>query len=294
MLGRTAGMAFALPLLYFGFRGRLQGPLRRRLAIMLGLGGCQGLIGWWMVRSGLKQDTLVHPEDPRVSPYRLATHLSMAFSLYALLVWTSADILAAIKPELYAPKQALRPKLLGSLHTRALACCVFVGATALSGAFVAGNDAGRAFNDWPMYAEQWTPEGITDFEPFWRNFFENTAMVQFNHRNLAYGTLFCVGSMVLAARAPAVWRALPAISRGGVTALVAGVATQASLGIGALMNYVPVWLGSVHQVGALTVWTIALGLVHSLRVVQLRNGALALLPLLSVMPEQEHHASPDE
>jgi len=292
MLGRTAGMAFALPLLYFGFRGRIQAPLWRRMGLMLGLGGCQGLIGWWMVRSGLKKETLVHPEDPRVSPYRLAVHLSMAFTLYALLTWTAADIFAALKPELYMAKNALRnnAKLLGSLHARALACTVLVGSTVMSGAFVAGNDAGRAFNDWPMYAEQWVPEGITDFKPFWRNAFENTAMVQFNHRNLAYTTLLCAGSVLLAARAPGMWGALPAASRAGVTALVAGVTAQASLGVTALMTYVPVWLGSVHQVGALTVWTITLGLLHSLRVVRLRNGAMALLPLMSLLPEDECQA----
>ena len=149
MLGRVVGLAFGLPLAYFWTRGRLTPWLKPRALGLLGLGGCQGLIGWWMVRSGLNTDLLPErqKQDVRVSPYRLATHLTMAFVTYSGLIWCGLETLGS--------KQAVGAGLKHAAKltpiARGAACLTLV--TAISGAFVAGNDAGMAFNVWPYMVD---------------------------------------------------------------------------------------------------------------------------------------------
>lgn len=273
MLGRTVGLAFLLPAAYFAMRGRLTGTLRRRCAALGLLGAAQGGIGWWMVKSGLSEDLLVRANQPRVSPYRLTVHLSMAFSLYAGLIWTAADIFKATRPQLIrlvadtgntinitALTQALK-----KLSGRSAFATLIVGATVVAGALVAGNDAGRAFNDWPFYAERNFPEGSLEMEPWYRNFTENSGLVQFNHRNLAYASIITVGLTLAAARNPLLWTTLPPTIRRLVLAVKAIVLAQAALGITTLMTYVPTELGSLHQCGALALWTAALLLANLTR-----------------------------
>ena len=143
---------------------------------------------------------------------------------------------------------------------------VALGVTILSGAFVAGNDAGRAYNDFPLMAGRWVPEEIWDASLGVRNFFENTATVQFDHRVLATTTGISVGAVALAARRPALlWASLPAASKTAVMAMVGVTASQYALGVTALWNYVPVYLGVAHQAGALSTWTAAVYLLHGLR-----------------------------
>jgi cytochrome c oxidase assembly protein subunit 15 len=262
MWGRGLGLVFGVPLLVLVATRRVPPGLGPRLGGMLALGGAQGLVGWWMVKSGLEHERFKAHEVPRVSPYRLAAHLTGAFTLYSLLVWSALDVLrgapgAALAPGAAAATRALRPWALGTAGV--------VGVTALSGAFVAGNDAGRAFNDWPLFAGRAVPEGVWDPALGARNLFENTATVQFDHRALAYCSLGAVGALHAAvARAggraslpPAVWR--------GAAALAAAVAAQATLGVVTLITYVPVSLGAAHQAGALGVWTAALYLLHGLK-----------------------------
>ena len=149
MLGRVVGLAFGLPLAYFWTRGRLTPWLKPRALGLLGLGGCQGLVGWWMVRSGLNTDLLPErqKQDVRVSPYRLATHLTMAFVTYSGLIWCGLETLGS--------KQAVGAGLKHAAKltpiARGAACLTLV--TAISGAFVAGNDAGMAFNVWPYMVD---------------------------------------------------------------------------------------------------------------------------------------------
>ena len=149
MLGRVVGVAFGLPLAYFWTRGRLSSWLKPRALGLLGLGGCQGLIGWWMVRSGLNTDLLPErqKQDVRVSPYRLATHLTMAFITYSGLVWCGLEQMGGQK----AIGEGLRHAAKLTPVARGAACLTLV--TAISGAFVAGNDAGMAFNEWPYMVD---------------------------------------------------------------------------------------------------------------------------------------------
>jgi cytochrome c oxidase assembly protein subunit 15 len=261
MWGRGLGLVFGAPLLALAVARRVPPGLGPRLGAMLALGGGQGLVGWWMVKSGLEHDRFKPHEVPRVSPYRLATHLTGAWLLYSLLVWSALDVLrgapGALAPGAAAATRALRPWALGAAGV--------VGVTTLSGAFVAGNDAGRAFNDWPLFAGRWVPEGLWDPALGARNLFENTATVQFDHRALAYSSLAGVGALHAAvARAGGRAALPPPVWRGAV--LVAGaVAAQATLGVATLVTYVPVALGAAHQAGALGVWTAVLYLLHALK-----------------------------
>jgi cytochrome c oxidase assembly protein subunit 15 len=261
MWGRGLGVVFGVPLLALAAARRVPPGLGARLGGMLALGGAQGLVGWWMVKSGLEHERFKAYEVPRVSPYRLAAHLTGAWTLYSLLAWSAMDLLraapAAAAPGAAAAARTLRPWALGAAGV--------LGVTTLSGAFVAGNDAGRAFNDWPLFAGRAVPEGVWDPALGARNLFENTATVQFDHRALAYASVGAVGALhAAAARAGGRAALPPPLWRGAV--LVAGaVAAQATLGVATLVMYVPVALGAAHQAGALGVWTAVLYLLHGFK-----------------------------
>ena len=281
MLGRTIGVAFAVPLAYFVARRRIGAPLARRLGVMFTLGGAQGAIGWWMVRSGLHEKTMTVTEKgtAHVHPRRLATHLSMAFLLYTLLLDTalgqmpsSAAAAAARGAHFDAMLKAL-PEASASA-ARAAARNVRLGAIVVSGsvattivfgAFVAGNDAGHAFNDWPMYAERWFPEGAFELTPLYRNIYDNSGLCQFCHRSAAYFTVAGAGAVAYAANSGAAAAALPLTCRRFAAALGFAALAQASMGVATLMLYVPIPLAAAHQAGSVVVWTCALGVVRSLR-----------------------------
>ena len=156
---------------------------------LLGLGAAQGLVGWWMVKSGL-EEVPDRTREPRVSPYRLAAHLSMALTLYSGLMWQGWT---ALNPTTVAGSKLLplRGPALGVAHVVAL--------TVFSGVLVAGNDAGRAYNDWPFYNEEWLPDKMLKLTPTWRNFLENTGTVQFDHRTMAYTTLGATTGLAIVA-----------------------------------------------------------------------------------------------
>eukprot|EP00939_MAST-03C_sp_MAST-3C-sp1_P001328 g1328.t1 len=271
MLGRATGLAFALPLAYFGATRQIPKWLWPRLFGMFALGGTQGLIGWWMVKSGLHEETLVHKyEVARVSPYRLATHLTLAFGLYSILTWTVMDLLRPFPSSLHfaaASDKTLTGPLrhLRNLRFSALGSGGLVIATVVAGAFVAGNDAGRAYNTFPLMNGEFFPSEGWKMSPWWRNVFENSALVQWNHRMLGLTTGGAIFSTLLYARSGSVWPLLGSTSRIAIGAFAGVAACQISLGITALLYYVPVEIGSAHQVGALTLWTTALVLAHSLR-----------------------------
>ncbi|MCL7043141.1 hypothetical protein MKW94_015427 [Papaver nudicaule] len=172
MWGRGLGIMFALPFSYFVRKGYMTFQLGVRLSALFALGAGQGFIGWWMVKSGLEEPTSEHV--PRVSPYRLAAHLSSAFGIYSGLLWTA---LSVVMPE---PPSDTVAWVRGAAKIRRFAIPVsfVVGNTAISGAFVAGNDAGHAFNTFPKMGDTWFPEDILSMEPIMHNFFENTATVQ--------------------------------------------------------------------------------------------------------------------
>jgi len=281
MFGRVVGVAFTGPLIYFAARGRITPQLRGRMALLFAMGGSQGLVGWWMVRSGLNEKDggwvkEGQSREVRVSPYRLASHLCMAFSIYSLLLYTAFDVLypkatqlslASVPPKIAAKLPALRASAAGT------AGVVFV--TAMSGAFVAGNDAGCAFNTWPDMDGQFLPDAAVEGQltPAWRNFFENTALVQFDHRMLAYSSIGAVATTYALARRGNVWAVLPMPTKVAMNGLVGMVTAQAALGISTLLMYVPIELAACHQAGSLVLLSFATLGAHSLRAVPLAAGA---------------------
>ncbi|KAK9806783.1 hypothetical protein WJX72_002648 [[Myrmecia] bisecta] len=231
MWGRVLGLAFAGPALVFAARGYINRPLAQRLGLLFLMGGTQGLVGWWMVRSGLEAP----PSEwdvPRVSPYRLAAHLTSAVVIYSMLMWTALTLAfpvpsAAMSSETAAAGAAV-------LRRWAHPVTGIIALTALSGAFVAGMDAGHAYNTFPKMAGRWVPEDYFAL-PGWRNAFENTAAVQFHHRVLAVTTLTSVGTLWWAHRAAV----LPRPARLLLNGLAVMTAAQVTLGISTLLLHVP-------------------------------------------------------
>lgn len=268
MMGRAVGVAFTLPGLYFAARGMIPRSLYPRLGLLFTLGGGQGLIGWWMVKSGLDMNP-EQKKEIRVSPYRLATHLSMAFTTYGLLLWTGLQLLqpAEMMKQIAAtlPKEvmtAAKSSRRFAIHNGAL-----IALTVLSGAYVAGNDAGHAFNTFPKMGDDWIPQEILDMTPMWRNFFENIATVQFDHRILALSTVTAIGLMyrqALTAINGSYFKALPPLARLAYHAVAGMSVAQVGLGISTLLLYVPIPLAAVHQFGSLTLLSLVTVLVHSL------------------------------
>ena len=247
LLGRLIGVAFLLPLLWFALRGKIERRLVPRLIGIFVLGGLQGAMGWYMVKSGLV-------DDPRVSQYRLTAHLGLAFLIYAAMFWTALDLIP--------PRAAVgsNDRLRGLRRiAAALAGLVFV--LALSGGFVAGIRAGLAYNTFPLMSGHVVPPGMFVIEPWYLNFFNNMATVQFDHRLLAWALAFLVPWFWLHTRR----EAIPQRARLGIHLLVAAVALQIALGIATLLLLVPVALAVAHQAGALLVFTAALFVAHSLR-----------------------------
>lgn len=243
LLGRLIGFVFLLPLIYFAVRRMIDRALLPKLIGVFILGGLQGALGWFMVKSGLV-------DIPRVSPYRLTAHLSLAIVIYGYLLWVAWSLL-------YPKTQKTSPQLRRfGWFTTAL---VFVAI--LAGGFVAGTKAGFAFNTWPLMYGHLVPDGLFALQPWWSNFFENIPTVQFNHRMLAYAVLIVVAVYA--------WFGLREKTSGhtrwGFALLPVTALAQAILGISTLLLSVPVSLGAAHQGGALVLFTVALYLNHALR-----------------------------
>src|SRR5665213_279877 len=237
LLGRVIGMVYLLPFLWFLWRGSLGGELKRRLWGIFALGGLQGVVGWWMVASGLS----VRVE---VSHYRLATHLVLALLIFAAIVWTLRRL--ADRPPAAANWR---------LRTTSVVLLVLTFVQLYLGALVAGLRAGRVFNTWPDIDGGLLPSAARMWfdRPWWRNLFDNTLTVQFEHRMVAY-TLFAL----------AILHAADAIrSRAGMAAingalwLAAAITLQATLGILTLLHQVPIPLALTHQAVAILVLTLA-------------------------------------
>jgi cytochrome c oxidase assembly protein subunit 15 len=245
LLGRLIGVAFFLPFLWFLARRRLDPPLAWKLGGIFVLGGLQGAMGWYMVKSGLV-------DDPRVSQFRLTAHLGLALLIHAAMLWVAVGLLGGRAPGT-AP---------AGLRRAALAFVALVFAMALTGGLVAGIRAGFAYNTWPLMNGAWIPPEILMIEPWWRNFGYNMAAVQFVHRTLA---IVVLGAALLLAwrviRSPAV----PASARTAAWALGAATTAQVILGIATLVMAVPLSLGAAHQGGAVAVLSAAVWLARSLR-----------------------------
>ncbi|XP_076104618.1 heme A synthase COX15-like [Mytilus galloprovincialis] len=253
MWGRLIGLAFLLPGAYFLKKGWISKGMKPRMLALTALLGFQGFLGWYMVKSGLEEKQK-ETDIPRVSQYRLASHLGSAFILYSLFLWSGfTHFLPYNKIEF--TKEMRRIK--GMAH--GMKALIFI--TAISGAFVAGLDAGLTYNSWPKMADRWIPTDMWNIDPKWKNIFENPTFVQFNHRHLAESTVLLIaGFWWMCRKAP-----LPPRARMAVNALLAMSIIQASLGITTLLTYVPTPVAATHQSGSLVLLSIAVWLTHELR-----------------------------
>ncbi len=244
LFGRIIGLAFLLPFAWFVWQGYIRKSEIPKYGLMFVLGGLQGVLGWYMVKSGLV-------DNPRVSQYRLTAHLSAAIVIYAYMFWVALSLLY--------PRPSTGPAHPWFGRSLALAALVFI--TVMSGGFVAGLDAGLMYNTFPKMGNYWIPPGYLALQPEWRNLFENMAAVQFNHRLLAV-TTFCV---IVAFWWFARRLDLPRRIRASVNALLHTAVLQVALGISTLLMMVPILLAAAHQAVALVLITVVLYLCHALR-----------------------------
>jgi len=248
LLGRLIGVVFFVPLLLFVFTRRVSRAMVPKLVTIFVLGGLQGLLGWFMVKSGLV-------DEPHVSQYRLAAHLGAAVIIYCYMWWVALGLLwpsgrggagAGGGRKLYR-------------FAGALVLAVFV--TMLSGGFVAGVHAGLVYNTFPLMAGKWVPDGLYTLTPAYLNWFENATTAQFNHRVLAISVLIAVAVLwwtavrMKSGRPAMIW----------VHAAAAMALAQVALGVSTLLLRVPIPLAVTHQGGAVVLITLLLGACFFLR-----------------------------
>lgn len=233
-LGRLVGLVFFVPLVVFWLRGQIPARLKLPLLGLFLLGGLQGVIGWWMVASGL-----VDRVD--VSQYRLAVHLSLAFVILGVTLWLALD--ARTGPP---PRTAHR------LLPWAMAFWALVLVQIALGAFVAGLDAGRIFNTWPLMEGRLIPEGYLSGMPWIVAAFESLPAVQMHHRWTGYLVLACVIALAAVLRRTGI----PAL-RKSAHGLVMLTVAQIALGIATLLAGAPLWLSLLHQAGAIFLFAMA-------------------------------------
>jgi len=243
LLGRTIGIVFLVPFLFFAAKGYIRKNEWLKYGTMFVLGGMQGVLGWYMVKSGLV-------DNPHVSQYRLTAHLIFAFLIYGYMFWVALSLLFPSDSNERHP-----------WYGKTLALTTLISVTVISGGFVAGLKAGKVFNTFPMMGEYWVPPGLMAMEPWWRNLFDNIATVQFDHRILAITNFALI--IIYWIRIPK--SDLPARVRRGVSALLHTAILQVALGIATLLFVVPIPLAASHQGIAILLFTVGLYLCHALR-----------------------------
>ena len=245
MLGRLLGVVFLFPFLVFLRQGRIDRAIAARLAIIFLLGAAQGVLGWWMVQSGLTGERIA------VSQYRLAAHLGLAMILFGYVFWTALEIIGAARSRIAS---LARFQIWATL----LVTMIFV--QILLGAFMAGLDAGLAFSSWPTYAGAWIPRGLYDLSPWWINHFENPALVHFQHRSVGYVVAALVVALYVGLRRAGADRSLRIA---GIHSVVL-TALQIALGIFTILSMVALPLAALHQICALALFSAALWWTYAL------------------------------
>lgn len=243
LLGRVIGLAYALPLAIFWLRRRIPRGYKPRLLGLLVLGALQGGLGWFMVKSGLV-------DVPEVSHIRLTAHLTLAFAIYALLIWTAMDLMSRRSGGKDPVLRGLAKTVVGLVFLQVVL-----------GGLVAGLRAGQVYNSWPLMDGGFLPELAFAMEPWWRNVTDNAALVQFNHRMGAY--LLLGATMLLFMRS--MRRRVAAPDRLGAALLMVVVLAQMVIGIATLLSGVPIGLGVLHQAGGAVVLMMAVLVAHGHR-----------------------------
>jgi len=248
VLGRLIGLVFFVPFCFFLIRGGMSAGLKKRLWALLFLGACQGLMGWYMVQSGLV-------DVPHVSQYRLTAHLMLAVLIYAVMVRLAFDLVYHSRIQSWV-KENLPTMQKMMYFGGALVALLFLMIT--TGGLMAGTRAGHIFNTWPLMGNDLVPNMLFSMEPKWRNFFENTITIQFVHRWLA----IVVGVAVILYCIAAIRGGAPSTVKKMAIFAIFAVILQIILGIVTLLKGVPPTLGVAHQgcallvlLGIIAVWS---------------------------------------
>ena len=234
--GRLIGLVFFIPLVYFWVTNKISPVKKKYLLLILVLGCLQGFMGWYMVESGLV-------DKPDVSQYRLASHLTLAFIIYSIILflfWNSFRANYKINHN-----DSLSPKVKRNI----LLCFFLTFLTIISGAFVAGTDAGLAYNNFPLMGNSILPPEPFALKPLWTNFFENISLIQFDHRVLASITSLTIILTCIYDRK----KFKNTLIRRLYLFIISAIILQYTLGIITLKLYVPIALGAIHQLGSLIV-----------------------------------------
>jgi cytochrome c oxidase assembly protein subunit 15 len=244
LLGRIIGIVFFVPFVAFVVLGYIKKHEWPKYLLMFVLGGMQGLLGWYMVKSGLV-------DIPQVSQYRLTAHLVAAFLIFSYMLWVALSLLFPSDNDTSKHPWFKKGAMLATL----------IIVTIVSGGFVAGLKAGKIYNTFPLMGDDLIPPGLLALQPAWRNFFENVVTVQFDHRWLALTTFTLIVVFWFGARKAG----LPARARIAVNALLHTAILQVVLGISALLLAVPVLLGAAHQAVAMLLLAVTVLMLHALR-----------------------------
>jgi cytochrome c oxidase assembly protein subunit 15 len=255
LLGRSIGLVFLIPFLFFYFRKKIKPSLTPKLITMFVLGGLQGLLGWFMVKSGLV-------DKPNVSQFRLAAHLMMAILIYSYILWTAWGLLFP------TPRNAWVPRV-KKLRSQVRVLTSIIVLMIISGAFVAGTHAGAVFKTFPDMGGHILPPGLFALSPFLANFVDNTTTIQFDHRLIAYVIVIFLSLTWYRSR----HYTLTSSARNAFTLLLVVMIIQITLGISTLLSVpavpvragVSVVLAAMHQGGALLLLTVVLFVNHELR-----------------------------
>ena len=244
MIGRFLGLLFVIPFGIFYYKKMIPDKLYKKLFIMFGLGFLQGLMGWYMVKSGLA-------DNPNVSHYRLAAHFLLAVGLVGYIFWTILEF----------NYTKIKPPVNSGLLKYSIIVFLFIILQMIYGAFTAGLKAGFAWNTFPLMNGLWIPDGLFYLNPAWTNLVENNMTIQFIHRYIGILILIIASSMfVLMRNQPSNHQVKKSVIR-----LTVIVWIQVILGISTLLLYTPIWMAVIHQVFAVVLFLASLHTIWLLR-----------------------------
>lgn len=246
LLGRIVGLIFFIPLIYFIIKKQIDRPLALGLSGIFGLGAIQGVVGWLMVSSGLK-------DAPQVSQYWLVFHLSMAFILFALV------FLLALQ-QFYKGHNTNSVVSDKTMQRFSLFVTLVIFLQIMMGGFVAGLDAGFIYNTFPYMEGQIVPDGLFPIQPWYLNIFEDIKTVQFTHRFMAFIVVFVIGAFWLYNKKIQTSKNI----NFAVNCLLLIICVQFILGVATLLYVVPISLASAHQMVALLLFSISLYVNYTL------------------------------
>lgn len=244
LLGRLLGIVFIVPFGWFLIRKKLDRKQTWRALLLLGFGMLQGVIGWYMVKSGLV-------DMPAVSHYRLAAHLFIAFVIFGLCTWFALDLRESRNEP---------PERTGRLFGWGVFLLILISLQVVYGAFTAGLHAGHVYNTFPTMFGYWIPPELWISEPLWMNFLQNMVTVQWMHRVI--GTLIGLVSIWMLIRAFLIKPGSAVMFH--TLAVTAAVLLQYLIGVYTLVYHVPVWLGVLHQAAALLLVGVVISYIHLL------------------------------